>query len=163
MIFDVQGNALDDVFVQQRYTLDTTPDGGSIFPAETLWELIAGCIDSALLQAGERATQIAAVAMDTLVGNVLGMDSDGSPTTPIYTWADVRGGDLADPWRSQLAAAGIPSADYTQRTGCRIHTSYWPLRLLWLQKRDPIAFDRTAYWMTLGEWMLLRLFGERRV
>lgn len=163
MIFDVDGVALDDVFVQQKYSLETTSDGGSTIPANSLWELLSFCINGALEQAGERASRIAAVATDTLVSNLLGVDAQGRPTTPIFTWADVRGGELAGPWRAKLESAGYSAAQYTQRTGCRIHTSYWPLRLVWLRQSDPALFERTAYWLTLGEWMLLRLFGERRV
>ncbi len=163
MIFDHQGRALDDVFAQVRYTPDTTPDGGSTFEPDVMCGAIFESIDTALEQAGPHAARIALVAMDTLVSNVLGIDSSGQPTTPIFTWADIRGADLADAWTTRLSGCGLTLAEYTRRTGCRNHTSYWPLRLLWIEANDAPAFRRTAYWLSLGEYVLYKLFGERRV
>jgi gluconokinase len=163
MIFDRQGQALDGVFVQARYSPDTTPDGGSTIDPGAMCSRIFECIDAALRQAGPRAGRIARVAMDTLVGNLMGIDAHGQPTTPIYTWADVRGANLGESWKARLEVAGLSVGDYTQRTGCRVHTSYWPLRLLWLQAAEPEQFQRTAYWLSIGEYALYRLFGERRV
>jgi gluconokinase len=163
MIFDRQGQALDGVFAQVRYQPDTTPDGGSTFEAEPLCGAIFECIDIVLQQAGDHAERVGLVAMDTLVSNLLGLDANGRTTTPIYTWADVRGVDLADVWTASLAQRGLTLAEYTRRTGCRNHTSYWPLRLLWIEANEPEAFRRTAYWLSVGEYVLYRLFGERRV
>jgi gluconokinase len=163
MIFDRHGQALDGVFAQARYVPDTTPDGGSTIDPGAMCSRIFKCIDAALQQAGPRAGRIARVAMDTLVGNLMGIDAHGQPTTPIYTWADVRGANLGQEWTAQLARAGLSVSDYTQRTGCRVHTSYWPLRLLWLQTAEPERFHETAYWLSIGEYVLYRLFGERRV
>ncbi len=158
MVFDQQGVALDGVFAQVRYQPDTTPDGGSTIPVDILFQMIGTCIDTALSQAEEQAERIGTVVMDTLVSNLLGLDAAGAPTTPLYTWADIRGSDLRDQLKSKL-----PPNEYIQRTGCRIHTSYWPIRLLWLQRADPDTFKRTAYWLSIGDYLLYRLFGERRV
>ncbi len=156
MLFDRAGHALDGVFVQQPYESQTTPDGGAMIEPQMLCDVIYTSIDTALAQAGHHAQSIEHVAMDTLVGNLLGIDAHGQPTTPIYTWADTRGGELGERLRQQL-----DPADYTRRTGCRIHTSYWPLRLLWLHEAEPEAFTRTASWLSLGEYALCRIFGQR--
>ena len=163
MIFDRQGFALDGVFAQARYSPDTTPDGGSTIDPAAMCNRIFECIDTTLHQAGSRAAHIAVVAMDTLVSNLMGMAADSQPTTPVYTWADVRGANLSEQWKSQLASAGMSVADYIQRTGCRVHTSYWPLRLLWLKTAEPERFQKTACWLSIGEYALYRIFGARRV
>lgn len=153
MAFDQQGRAREGVFVQKPYTTDTTPDGGAMIDPAPLIKMIFACIDEALEQIGEPVER---VAMDTLVGNLMGMDRDGEPTTPIFTWADTRGGSLA-------AALDIDRSDYTRRTGCRLHTSYWPLRLLWLHAEHPDKCERTHAWLSLGEYALYRIFGQRRI
>ncbi len=163
MIFDRRGKALDGVFAQVHYTPDTTPAGGSMFTPVKLCDAIFESIDTALQQAGPHAARIGLVAMDTLVSNLLGIDANGRPTTPIYTWADIRGADLADAWAERLSASGLSLSEYTRRTGCRNHTSYWPIRLLWLEASEPEAFRRTACWLSVGEYVLYRLFGERRI
>ena len=156
MLFDAQGQALDAVFVQVLYSATITPDGGSMIDPAQMTHLIFECIDTALQQAGPLAEQIERVAMDTLVGNLMGIDAAGQPITPIYTWADTRGGDLGD-------SLSLDVADYTRRTGCRIHASYWPIRLLWLHQAHPDWCARVRYWMSLGEYVLYRIFGQRRI
>lgn len=153
MLFDEQGCADERVFVQKRYETRTTSDGGSMIDPAEITRLIFECIDEALEQAGENAA-IERVAMDTLVGNVMGMDASGTPTTPIYTWADTRGAALG---------SALQVEDYTQRTGCRVHTSYWPIRLLWLHDHEPEKFERSRYWLSLGEYALYQIFRERRI
>ena len=152
MLFDEAGRASDGVFVQKHYDTQTTPDGGAMFDPQHMTSLIFDCIDGALAQAEGR--DIDRVAMDTMVANVMGMDSDGNATTPVYIWADTRGASYGD----QLQTDG-----YTQRTGCRVHTSYWPIRLLWLHAHEPAMFQRTHYWLSLGEYVLYQLFGQRRI
>lgn len=158
MIFDRAGHALNGVFVQEKYEPDLTPDGGVSIDPQRMSEIIFACVDAALEQAGDDATRIDHVGMDTLVGNLMGIDAHGRPTTPIYTWADTRGGELGEGLRAKLDAA-----DYTRRTGCRIHTSYWPVRLLWLHENQPEICAKTAHWLSLGEYVLYQLFGERRI
>ncbi|HEX6508943.1 MAG TPA: FGGY-family carbohydrate kinase, partial [Chloroflexota bacterium] len=50
-----------------------------------------------------------------------------------------------------------------QRTGAVIHSSYLPAKLLWLRQSRPDLVKSVAYWMSFGEYLYLRLFGERRV
>lgn len=158
MIFDVRGGALEGVFVQKQYATDTTPDGGVTIDPHTMCDRIFECIDEALSQAGANAERIEQVAMDTLVGNLMGMDANGKPTTPIYIWADTRGGEIGEWLKTQL-----DTVNYTWRTGSRIHTSYWPVRLLWLRENESESFAQTKFWLSLGEYVLYRIFGERRI
>ena len=153
MVFDEQGRAREGIFVQKPYTPETTPDGGAMIDPAHITQLIFECIDETLPQTNE---PIERVAMDTLVGNLMGMDADGQPTTPIYTWADTRGGDV-------IPTLDMDRTDYTRRTGCRLHTSYWPVRLLWLHGEHPDECQRTASWLSLGEYALYRIFGQRRI
>ncbi len=152
MLFDAQGAALPGVLVRKGYRLTTTPDGGVTLDPQQLLQSCVAAIDETLQQAGSR--RIARVAMDTLVANLLGIDAAGEPVTPLYTWADTRGADLAD----RLDASG-----YTRRSGCRLHTSYWPLRILWLQNEQPQVFRRVKHWLSFGEYLFYRLFGQRRI
>ncbi|MEP7287982.1 MAG: gluconokinase [Chloroflexota bacterium] len=163
MILDREGEQLAGSFAQEHYQLETTPDGGSTLDPEAMCECIFTCIDNVLHQSDLQGKHIGAVAMDTLVGNVLGVDAQGKAITPIYTWADTRGSELYEAWRGRLAEVGLSPEAYTQRTGCRVHSSYWPIRLLWLEAQDPATYQQVAHWMSLGEYLYLRLFKQRRV
>lgn len=152
MLFDARGEAVPGVFARRACAPDTTPDGGVTHEPQHMAHLAFACIDEALHQAGSRV--IVRVAIDTMVANLLGMDAQGRPVTPLYTWADTRGAELP---------AQLDADEYTRRTGCRLHTSYWPLRILWLQAERPQCFRRVRYWLSLGEYLLFRLFGRRRI
>jgi gluconokinase len=49
------------------------------------------------------------------------------------------------------------------RTGCVLHSSYLPAKLLWLKEAAPEAFSRTERFMSPGEYLDYRLFGEAKV
>lgn len=157
MVCDQQAKAIDQNLIQVRYQPDTTPDGGSTLDPAAMCDHVFQAIDQALQKAGSDAARIGTVAIDSFVANLMGLDKSGQPTTPIYTWADVRGALLAHDLADRL-----PPADYTQRTGCRLHTSYWPLRLEWLRANEPQRYGNTAYWLSFSEYLLMRLFEDRR-
>lgn len=140
---------------QTGYSLKLTPDGGAEIDPATLLEQAAAAITSTLGKAGERAKQIVGVGMCSLAGNVVGVDGEGWPTTPIYTWADTRCAAEAHELCATLDAEAI-----RQRTGCPIHTAYLPPRLLWLKRTAPAGFDKTARWLTIGDWLLHNMLGK---
>src|SRR5436189_65117 len=57
--------------------------------------------------------------------------------------------------RSRLDETG-----FHLRTGCRFHPSYWPAKLLWLREEKPETFNRTFLWLSFGEYLTMKLFGE---
>ena len=140
---------------QLHYDVRVTPDGGVEIEPEHLLGRIFEAIDATLALSGEHAGGIVGVGMCSLVSNVLGIDALGRPTTPVYTWADTRCAGEAAYLRATLDEGAIH-----ERTGCYIHSSYLPARLLWLRRALPEAYSRTARWITLGDWLFLRLFGE---
>ena len=99
--------------------------------------------------------EIAAVALSTFWHSVLGVDRRGAPTTPVFTWADRRAADAARELRERLDETAIH-----RRTGCVLHSSYWPAKLLWLSRSHPEAFEASERWMLPGEYLHLRLFGD---
>src|SRR5262245_47333983 len=106
---------------------------------------------------GARAARVAGVATSTFWHTVLGLGPDDRPTTPVYSWADTRSAGAVEELRAR-----IDEKAYHARVGCRLHTSYLPARLWWLRERDPVAFRATRRWVSFGEYLGLRLFGERR-
>lgn len=154
-LFTAQGRQMAGCEAQLRYEVRVTPDGGVEIAPEHLLERIFEAIDTTLALAGEHVGAIAGVGMCSLVSNVLGIDALGHPTTPIYTWADTRCAAEAAHLRATLDERAIH-----ERTGCYLHTSYLPARLLWLRHALPEACSRTARWLTLGDWLFMRLFGE---
>lgn len=159
ILFDADLRTVSGGIAQKNYRMDTSDDGGAAFDAEMLFGCVVDVIDQVLAAAGDGANQIAGVAMATFVSNILGVTADGTPTTPVYTYADTRNVRAAEALRTELGPSGIAAAH--DRTGCLIHTSYLPARFRWLAEAHPDLLARSAYWMSSGEYVLWKFFGER--
>ncbi len=156
MLFDENARAVPGSETQIKYEMRTTSDGGVEADADELLGYAERAIGEVLARAGDRAAHIAAVASDSLVSNVLGVDADGRAVTPVYTYADAR----CTREVTELRARFDEEATH-QRVGTLFHTSYLPARFLWLARERTDVFRRARYWMSLGEYFLFRWTGQR--
>ena len=152
LAFDSLGRALEETEEQLPYTLETTPDGGATFPAEPLFDLTVKAIDGVVAHLGDAAARVAAVGSTSFWHSLMGIDATGTPTTPVFYWADTRSSSEATALRTELDADAV-----WQRTGCRLHSSYWPAKLRWLRRTEPDTFRRTSRWLSFAEYALGRL------
>ncbi|HST03466.1 MAG TPA: gluconokinase [Chloroflexia bacterium] len=140
---------------QAKYEMRSTPDGGADLDPDALCDALFSAIDRTLASAGAKSVSIAGVGFCSLVSNVLGVDALGRATTPVYTWADTRCAAQAE------ALKRVPGAgEIYERTGCSLHTAYLPARLVWVRETMPAVWERTALWVTLGDFIYARLFGR---
>jgi gluconokinase len=130
---------------QLEYRPRTAPDGTVEIDPEELLGLVAQAIDAAL----ERGGDVEGVAMSTMWHCLIGLNAGGAPVTPVYSWADRRAAAAAALLREQLDEHAIHA-----RTGCRLHSSYWPARLAWL------GADSAHTWVSPGEYVQRRLLGR---
>ena len=151
MLFDEYARAVPGISAQVKYSMRTTSDGGAEFDADEILSCAERAIDDVLAQASNRS--IAAVASDSLVSNILGVDGDGRAVTPVFTYADTRNARQVDGLRARL-----DERTTHQRVGTLFHSSYLPARFLWLARDD---LQRAKYWMSLGEYFLYRWTGQR--
>lgn len=158
MLFDRSGHPIPEVLAHERYVTQTTAEGASEDDSNEMLERIGRCIDQALAQAGTLAGAIRGVAVDTLVSNLMGIDTASKPLTPLITYADTRNAEDAVALRRQLDERAVH-----ERTGCMLRASYWPARLAWLRRTRPEVWKQAARWMTLGEYLELQFFGKCRV
>ncbi len=158
MLFDRSGQPIPEVLAHERYVTHTTAEGVAEDNCDEMLERIGRCIDQALVQAGSLADKIGGVAVDTLVSNIMGIDAEGKPLTPLIIYADTRNAEDAAALLHQFDERAVH-----ERTGCMLRTSYWPARLAWLRRTQPEVWKKAARWITLGEYLELRFFGKGRV
>lgn len=158
LLFDREGREVLGSLARVEHSLRSTADGGVEDDAPAALERVATCIDQTLAQVGALATQIGAVALDSYVSNVLGVDAAGQPLTPIYLYADTRSSAAARELRARLDEQAI-----LQRTGCPLHSSYLPARLYWLQLTQPAIVRQVARWFSLGEYLFWHWFGHTQL
>lgn len=152
LVFDRRGNPIEGAEEQLPYRIDTTPDGGATFDADSLLALTVETIERLSKASGNILSQVAAVGFTSFWHSLLGLNREGIPCTPVYYWADTRSDRDALALREELDAHAI-----WQRTGCRLHPSYWPAKLRWLQRTEPAMLAQVARWVSFPEYALGRL------
>ena len=155
LLFDSRGTAVPGILAQHTYALNISSDGEVSVDADMLVNLVAQSIDEVLAAARPLVSQIRAVATDTFWHTLLGVDAAGRPLMPLLTWEDTRPASAAAELRTQLDEDAIH-----KRTGARIHASYWPAKLRWLSTELPEQFQRTAQWLSFGEYLHRRFLGR---
>jgi gluconokinase len=155
LLYDAGCRQVQGTEHQLTYRLETTPHGGSTADPDVLAELVARCIDQTLAHAGDRARDIAAVAMTTFWHGLMGLDAAMRPTTPVLMWADTRSSEDA-----RTLGREHTSFDVHRLTGCRFHSSYWPAKLRWMARTEPETFGRTSRWVSFADYLGLLLTGE---
>ena len=152
-LYDGSGDELEGTEVKLDYDFEYTADGGASRDADELLDLIARTVDGALSRA--EGAEISGVAMSTFWHSVLGVAGDGRPTTPILTWADRRAAESVPELRERLDERA-----YHRRTGCVLHSSYWPAKLKWSERTMPEAFAKAEHWVSPADYFYARFFGE---
>ena len=154
-LYDALGREVLDTAFRAGTRLETSKDGAATADPGQLLEALFGCVDQTLAAAGPLADAIAGVGACTFVGNLMGIDGSGRPVTPLWTYADTRAAGIADRLRRTR-----DEIDAHQRTGCRFHPGYAPPQLLWLRENSPDTYAKARRWITLGEYLELKLFHE---
>jgi gluconokinase len=153
-VWDSRGQPVPEAAAKVTYPLNVTDDGGVEANIADIVTSAAAAIDQVLAAAGPLAGQIAGVGMCSLASSLLGVDAQGQPTTPVYTWADTRPAAQVATMRRNWDVEALH-----ERTGCVAHTSYLPARFLWLQETQPAAFHATRWWLSIGEYLALQFLG----
>lgn len=151
-LFTNFGERLLKSTASRQYTLRYSPDGGAeLDPHELLRAAKASVKETLRAQA---RIPIVSVAGAAIWHSLLGLNRDGEPITPIYTWADSRSRADAAELRREYREREIQL-----RTGCMLRAPYWPAKLNWLQRTNRSLFRRTARWISPGAWIFEKLFG----
>lgn len=155
-LYDRSGGHVEGTEVKLDYDLEYTQDGGATKDADEILDLVARAIDGALSESGNEP--ISGVAASTFWHSLLGLDAAGRPTTQILTWADRRSAAEAADLRKRLDEPAVHA-----RTGCVLHSSYLPAKLLWLHRNHPEQYSPTERWLSMGEYLYERFFGPDSV
>jgi gluconokinase len=155
-LYDTQAQPVPDRAARVAYTPLITPGGGAELDPGALYDHVCQTIDRVL--ATPLPSRVLAVAASTFWHSLLGVDADGAALTPVYLWLD---------GRARVEIAGLreqfDEREVHARTGCVLHSTYWPARLRWLRRAQAHVFKRVNRWVSFGEYMLQRLSGSTAV
>jgi gluconokinase len=146
ILHDARGDPIGEG-AHEAYRPAVGRDGKAELSPTRLVGLTEQVIDRAL--EGCRS-DVSAVGVSTFWHGLLGLRG-GRPATPLWLWSDSRS------WPRAEALRRRPDAEQLrQRTGCPLHPSYWPAKLLWA-RAEGFGADT---WCSLGDLLQHRLTGE---
>jgi gluconokinase len=154
-LFDEFGNEIPGTEARLVRGLCTTQDGGAELKADESVEEVALTIDAVLAKAASHSNPIETVAVSCFWHSLVGVDRQGRAVTPVFGWADTRAARAAEELRREF-----DEQEAHARTGCRFHASYWPAKLRWLRQERAGLYRAAARWLSFGEFLALRFFGE---
>jgi len=154
-LFDHQFSHYQQIGLKKTYQFATAEEGSVEVDPDLLLQLTCDCLDMLHAQMLEKNLKPVAVGISTFWHCFVGIDHDAKPTTPIVHLLDTRSNKEVKELTRTFEASWIHAI-----TGCMPHTSYWPAKLLWLQKARPQAWAKTVRWLSVGEYLLLKLTGQ---
>jgi gluconokinase len=151
--YDADGRPVAGLYHQAPYEPRLTRDGGVEHDPRLLFAAVATCLDAVCARAGRAAVR--GVGVTTFWHGLCGFDAAGDAVTPVYMWGDSRSARDADLLRDALDESALHA-----RTGCHLHSSYWPAKLRWLARERPTEVQRVTRWGSFGEHLELTIFGD---
>jgi gluconokinase len=145
--FDHRGRELGEP-ARRAYEARHSRDGAAELDVE---ELVSAC-EAVLAEAGggHEATGISCFWHSLLL-----LDEGDRPLTPVLLWQDRRAALEAEELRARLDPVAVHD-----RTGCFLHPSFWPAKLMWLRKQGVLDGARRV--VSFADYLFFRLTGELR-
>jgi len=140
--------------VKNERRLIATDDGGAEIDADEAFAQVVAAIDDVLEKSKTIKGEIICTAASAFWHSLVGVDAKGKPTTKVFGWADTRSRGQVNVLRHRFDETEVHN-----RTGARFHSSFWPAKLLWLRKDFPKVFEKTDKWLSLSDFIALKLFG----
>ncbi|MDA1278949.1 MAG: gluconokinase [Chloroflexi bacterium] len=157
-LFDARARSVSGVEVSVPHSQTVASDGTSEEDADQIRYAVEQAIDRVLEKAGDLGAEISGVGFDCMASTVLGVDVEGGPVTPVYTYADTRSAPDVEQLRKEL---NVPVV--YDRTGVMQHTSYVPGRIRWLRRTQPHVAARVVKYVDLSTYIYSVWFGRQDV
>ena len=154
-IYDERAEVLPATMVKNERRIRQTGDGGAEIDADEAFRQVVKAVTDVQRKIPAKIKPVEYAAASCFWHSLLGIDANGEPTTPVYTWAETRPKNFVKVLQRQFDETKIHN-----RTGARFHSSYWTAKLLWLRKDFPSIFKKTAKWLSFSDYVNLKLFGR---
>ena len=93
-----------------------------------------------------------------MASTILGLDQNNNQLTPVYTYADTRCYKELSDLKSKINQKKI-----YDETGCPMHTSYIPARILWLRRTDSEKYHKVKLWTDFSNYLLRRWMKNENI
>ncbi|WP_297951202.1 gluconokinase [uncultured Lactobacillus sp.] len=118
--------------------------------------LIFDTVQKIIYQLSQKAAgKIAAISWSSQMHSLIGLGKDGELLTNSITWADNRSSEIVQEAKESKLAQTI-----YERTGMPPHPMAPVYKLLWLKEEAPDIFAQVKKWISIKEYIILRLTGK---
>ena len=102
----------------------------------------------------ETAASVAAISLSTQGGTLVPVDENYGSVRPAFVWNDIRCKEECQVFDWELGADTI-----YQKTGWALEPSQNLMQIRWMKDHEPDLFDKTAYFLSVPDYMSYRLTG----
>ncbi len=103
----------------------------------------------------ETAGAPSALCLSGAMHGLLALDARDQPLAPVYTWADSQSEKQAARLKQDCDSHTLYS-----RTGCPIHSTYFPAKIQWLKECQPAVYKAAARFVSVKEFVIHELTGR---
>jgi gluconokinase len=151
-VYDELGRELDAA-ARRLYGAEYGRDGSAVLDPDRLLDASRQVLD----EARSGAPPVDALAISCFWHSLLALDSSSRPLTPVLLWQDRRSARQAVELADRLEPEEVH-----RRTGCVLHTSYWPAKLAWLAAEQPEIAAKAEHFVSFADYLFFHLTGELR-
>ena len=150
---EMGGGSTQPVSTQQEYPLQQPEAGWQVQDPATVLAAIDNAIKACVTLLGN--VHITALSIFTAMHDLIGLDQQMRPITPLVLWADSRATAEARLLRSRGLAQQL-----LERTGTPVHPMSPLVKLMWFARHEPELAARVRWWLGLKSYVLLHLTGQ---
>ena len=129
-------------------------DGWAEHDPEALWAATATLLRE-VREALPPGVTVDAIAPASVGEAGVAVDGNGTPVRPAIAWFDTRATAQATWWERVAGMAAV-----NRISGQPIDPHYGVNKLLWIRENEPGAFAAARKWLSLADYLILRLCGE---
>ena len=127
-VFDLNGKILPEFSISIPHRIISKNDGTSEQDTELLRSIVEKSIDDVLEKSEGYIEKIIGVGFDSMASTLVGINKQGDPLTPIYTYADTRSNNQVYKIKQDFDEKTLH-----HETGAAQHTSYVPSKIMWMK------------------------------
>lgn len=139
----------------EEYPLYTPSASVAEQDPEEIFAAVIAAVAQVMNASGIAPEQVGFVSFSSAMHSVVPLDGEGKPLMRCLTWADNRSADWSEKLKNELGGHEI-----YRRTGTPIHPMSPLTKLLWLRHERPELFAQARKFVSIKEYVFLKLFGE---
>lgn len=138
-----------------EYTMMTPTAAVAELNPDELFQAVIQTIRHVMIHSKADPGRVLCVSFSSAMHSVIAVDAKGHPLTNVITWADNRSAVWADKIKNEMNGHEI-----YRRTGTPIHPMSPLVKLVWLRNECPELFLKASKFISIKEYVFLKLFNE---